>query len=65
MEGVARGKGPLEALTVIDVTHMLAGPYCTWVLGALGLMSLKLNGRTVATIPGAWRRCSTAKVSIF
>lgn len=35
--------GLLAGLTVIDFTHMLAGPYCSWLLGSLGADVVKIE----------------------
>ena len=37
------GEGLLAGVRVVDITHMLAGPYCTWVLASMGAEVIKVE----------------------
>ncbi|TGZ77448.1 CAIB/BAIF family enzyme [Ascodesmis nigricans] len=51
---VAAGALPLEGVKVLDMTRVLAGPYCTQILGDLGAEVLKLEHPQKGDDTRAW-----------
>ena len=47
-------RGPLDGIKICDMTRVLAGPYCTMVLGDMGAEVIKIERPNVGDDTRSW-----------
>ncbi|MBU1206566.1 MAG: CoA transferase [Proteobacteria bacterium] len=52
--GIPRGQPPLKGIRVIDLTRIIAGPYCSMIMGDLGAEIIKVEQPKIGDESRAW-----------
>jgi crotonobetainyl-CoA:carnitine CoA-transferase CaiB-like acyl-CoA transferase len=58
-------KLPLEGINVLDLTHALAGPFCSTMLGDYGANVIKLEAFGAGDIARSWGRHCRRRDRVF